>query len=108
MLQVCRFTHLETGDPVPYYELGLDRLGSGNLHSYLDTCVQTVLREARKKFKSWYHFDSVEGVEVSYLKPRDGVPLWVWRGMCEVNVSSSLLHQRLWMDRYTCCFKTSF
>lgn len=70
------------------------------MHHYLDTCVQTVLRETRRKFKSWYHCDSVDGVEVSYLKPRDGVPLWVWRGVCEVNVCSSFLHRRLWMDRY--------
>lgn len=100
MLQVCRFTHLETGDPVPYYELGLDHRGSGNLQHYVDTCVQTVLREARKKFKSWHHCDSVGDVEVSYLKPRDGVPLWVWRGTCQVKACSAFLHRRLWMDRF--------
>lgn len=99
MLQLCRFTHLETGDPVPYYELGLDRWGNGNLHHYLDACVHTVLREVRKKFKAWSHYDCVNGVEVSYMKPRDGVSLWVWRGACEVNISSSLLQRRLWMDR---------
>ena len=98
MLQVCRFTHLETGDPVPYYELGLDRKGSG-MHGYLDSCVQTILRESRKKFKAWTHCESVGGVEVSYLKPRDGVRLWVWRGVCEVKASSSFLHRKLWMDR---------
>ena len=99
MLQVCRFTHIETGDPVPYYELGLDRSGSGNLYSYLDRCIQTVLREARKKFKNWIHFDSVGGIEVSYLKVRDGIPLWVWRGVVEVEAPASLAHQRLWTER---------
>lgn len=99
MLHVCRFTHLEMGDPVPYYELGLDRRGSGNMYSYLDSCVQTVLREARKKFKSWTHVDIPGDVDVSYLKLSDGVPLRVWRGMVEVDASSSIIYQRLWADR---------
>ena len=99
MLQVCRFTHLETGDPVPYYDLDLDRRGNGNVQNYLDTCVQTVLREARKKFKGWGHCEPVDGIEISYLKPRDGVPLWVWRGACDIDVESAFLQRRLWMDR---------
>lgn len=99
MLQVCRFTHLEMGDPVPYYELGLDRRGSGSLQVYLDSCVHTILKEARKKFKGWVHQDSVNGVEVSYLKPRDGIPLWVWRGVVEVGTKSAFMYRRLWRDR---------
>lgn len=99
MLQVCRFTHLETGDPVPYYELGLDRSGLGNLNVYVDNCIYTILRESRKKFKNWVHYDTIGEVEVSYLKPRDGVPLWVWRGVVEVEACSTAVHRRLWMDK---------
>ena len=87
------------GDPVPYYELGLDQRGSGNLYSYLDSCVHTVLYEARKKFKSWLHVDTVNGVDVSFLKISDGVPLRVWRGVVEVDASSASIYQRLWNDR---------
>ncbi len=44
MMQVCKFSHLEFGDPVPYHELGRDKYGSGNFHSFVDTCVSAVLK----------------------------------------------------------------
>ena len=99
MLHMCNFTHLETGDPVPFYELGLDRKGSGNMSSYIDSCVNTVLYEARKKFKNWVHVGHIEGVDVSCLKLADGMPLRVWRGSLEVDGSCSSVQQRLWEDR---------
>ena len=44
MLQVCRFTHLELGDPVPCHELGQDRWGHGSIHSHVDSCMNTMLK----------------------------------------------------------------
>lgn len=99
MLQVCRFTHLEMGDPVPYYELGLDRRGSGSMNIYLDGCVQTVLREARKKFKNWTHAETVGDVDVSYLKLSDGVPLRVWKGAVDIDAPNTSVYLGLWADR---------
>ena len=99
MLQVCRFTHLEMCDPIPYYELELDRKGSSNMNTYLDSCVQTVLREARKKFKNWTHVDTVGDVEVSCLKFLDGVPLRIWRGVVDIDASNTSVYLGLWSDR---------
>ena len=42
MLQVCKFTHLELGEPVPCHELDQDRDGPGNM--FIDNCVATVLK----------------------------------------------------------------
>ena len=44
MIQMCKFSHLESGDPVPYHEIGQNRFGFGNFHSYVDNCVSTVLK----------------------------------------------------------------
>ena len=55
MMQVCKFTHLEFGDPVPCHELGMEKCGMGNFLSYLDDSVTTMLKEARRKFKGQYN-----------------------------------------------------
>ena len=44
MLQTCKFTHLEFGDPVPYTDLGRDREGMGGYHSYVEECIATVTK----------------------------------------------------------------
>jgi len=101
MLQVCKFTHLELGDPVPCHELGQDRWGHGSIHSHVDSCMNTVLKEAHRKFKGWVHHDIVRGAEISYLKPMDGVPLWLWRGTVEVQATHETVLKGLWSQRHT-------
>lgn len=44
MMQVCKFSHLEFGDPIPYHELGQNRNGFSNFKSYVESCVGTVLK----------------------------------------------------------------
>lgn len=102
MLQICKFTHLEAGDPVPYHELGLDKHGVGHCSSHLDDCAQTVLKEARRKFKGWVHFDTLRGTEVSFLKPSDGMPLKTWRAVVEVAAPCEAVLKKLWKQRYVC------
>ena len=41
-----------------------------------------------------------EGVEVSYMIPGDGVPLWVWRGTTDIPASPKAIFERLWHYRY--------
>ena len=98
MLQVCKFTHLELGEPVPCHELDQDRDDPGNM--FIDNCIATVLKEAHRKFKGWVHYDTVHNVEVSYLKPGDGVPLWLWRGTVEVQATHTAVFARLWNQRH--------
>ena len=42
MMQLCKFTHLELGDPIPYQELGQDR--NGGYQQYLEDCMSTILK----------------------------------------------------------------
>ena len=105
MLQVCKFTYLETGDPVPYHELGLDKTDFGSHVAYLDSCIQTVHKELKRKFKGWLHHSTPEkGVDVSYLKPTDGVPLRVWRGVTEIDATPDVVFKKLWIEKYVCHF----
>ena len=41
---MCQFSYLENADPVPHHELGQDRYGFGDFHSYINTCVNTTLK----------------------------------------------------------------
>ena len=44
MIHVCQFSYLENANPVPHHELGQDRYGFGDFHSYINTCVNTTLK----------------------------------------------------------------
>lgn len=44
MMQVCKFSHLEFGDPVPYHDLGRDKLGNGGYQTFIDESVATLLK----------------------------------------------------------------
>ena len=44
MIHVCKFSHLELGDPVPHYELGQDKFGVGSFQSHVEGCVATVIK----------------------------------------------------------------
>ena len=44
MMQLCKFSHLEFGDPVPFQELGLDKNGIGDYRVYVDSCMGTLAK----------------------------------------------------------------
>jgi hypothetical protein len=46
MMHLCRFSHLELGDPVPFQELGMDKNGCGDYLSYIEDCM-TILAKVR-------------------------------------------------------------
>lgn len=44
MMQTCKFSHLEFGDPVSYHDIGKDKDGCGGYHSYIEECVAIVTK----------------------------------------------------------------
>ena len=44
MLQVCKFSYLEVGVPLPYTELGQDKYGFGDYRSYVEGCVAVMMK----------------------------------------------------------------
>eukprot|EP00118_Oscarella_pearsei_P017419 m.172494 g.172494 ORF g.172494 m.172494 type:complete len:861 (+) comp39084_c0_seq55:7110-9692(+) len=97
----CRFTHLEEGDPVPYQELGVDPVsGQGNHTTFIDSCVQGILKESADKFRGWRGGVTRDGVEVTYKKVGDGHPLRLWRGTAEVPAQPGEVLHRLLRERH--------
>ena len=43
-MQVCNFTYLEVADPVPFYELGMDRTGNGSYNSFIDSTMTNIVK----------------------------------------------------------------
>ena len=67
---------------------------------YIDSCVETLHKEMRRKFKGWVHHSTQQkDVEVSYLKPTDGIPLRVWRGVVEIDASADSVLKKLWIEK---------
>lgn len=60
MMQVCKFSHLEFGDPVPYHDLGRDKAGSGGYQTYIDESMATLLKVSISKISRPF----MEGTEV--------------------------------------------
>jgi len=57
MIHVCQFSYLEDAEPVPHHELGQDRYGFGDFHSYINTCVTTTLKVKFQSINSCLVFD---------------------------------------------------
>ncbi|XP_019850855.1 PREDICTED: rho GTPase-activating protein 7-like isoform X2 [Amphimedon queenslandica] len=100
MMQLCKFSHLEFGDPVPFQELGLDKSGVGDYRYYIENCMSTLAKEQRRRYRGWVHCDLMKGVSLAYCKIEDGVPLRLWRGTVEVPASSEMVLRKLWEERF--------
>ncbi|XP_028668763.1 rho GTPase-activating protein 7 isoform X1 [Erpetoichthys calabaricus] len=70
--------------------------------AYLEVSVQTMLREAREKYKCWVTCTSLEQVDLAFKKVDDGNPLRLWKSSTEVDASQEevfhriLREQKLW------------
>ena len=123
MMRLCRFTYLESGEPVSYHELGLSKQGIGSYTSYISLCVTTVMKvrssielsrrvsqscspltiqEVRWQFKEWSHFGSLRGVEISHYPVNDGIPLYLWRGVVSIPAPPEAILKKLWKQRCAC------
>lgn len=100
MMQVCKFSHLEFGDPVPYHDLGRDKNGHGSYKDYIDECMTTLAKDQRKKYRGWVQCNAVKDVELAYSKVGDGIPLKLWRGTTEIPVPPYVVLQRLWEEKH--------
>ncbi|XP_074528528.1 rho GTPase-activating protein 7 isoform X2 [Halichoeres trimaculatus] len=65
----------------------------------LQQSTQLLLKETREKSRGWESHPGPEHVELSYKKMDDGCPLWMWRGVVEVESAQKELLQRLLRDQ---------
>ncbi|CAN8006050.1 unnamed protein product [Ixodes hexagonus] len=88
-LQQCR---LEQFEPMTIDELG-------GLKSHLESCLHTLIMEAREKSKGWTTVQHAE-VELAFKKLGDGLPLRLWRCAVEVEAPPVELLTRILRERH--------
>ncbi|KAG0414494.1 hypothetical protein HPB47_008337 [Ixodes persulcatus] len=88
-LQQCRLEQLE---PMTMDELG-------GLKSHLESCLHSLIMEAREKSKGWATVQHAE-VELAFKKLGDGLPLRLWRCAVEVEAPPVELLTRILRERH--------
>ncbi|XP_074651788.1 rho GTPase-activating protein 7-like isoform X2 [Tubulanus polymorphus] len=100
-LKKCRFSYIEQGDPSTLEEL-CKTLSDGkpNYPSYIESCIQGVLKESREKFKGWVSIPSETDVDLSYKKVGDGHPLRLWKCALDVPAPPIEVLNRVLRERH--------
>ncbi|XP_061685150.1 rho GTPase-activating protein 7 isoform X2 [Syngnathoides biaculeatus] len=81
----CRNSYVEQALlPRPLEELSGSDGGGGGYRSYLRDGLDTLLKEAKDKFKGYDSFSTTEQAELAYRKVHDGFPLRLWKVTVEV------------------------
>ncbi|XP_066478596.1 stAR-related lipid transfer protein 13 isoform X2 [Tiliqua scincoides] len=82
-------------------ELGkqMDEEG-GNYHTYLESLMQNLCKEAKEKFKGWITSSSTEHTVLCYKKVGDGNPLRLWKASVEVEAPPSVVLNRVLRERH--------
>ncbi|XP_071787693.1 rho GTPase-activating protein 7-like isoform X3 [Asterias amurensis] len=101
LMTKCHFSYMDLGEPVELEELGRKRSDeSGNYGSYLESCLQGLLKESRDKFKGWVICPAVDGVEVAFKKVGDGHPLRLWKCTVDIGAPPADILQRVLKERH--------
>ncbi|XP_032223242.2 rho GTPase-activating protein 7 isoform X3 [Nematostella vectensis] len=97
-----RFSYIEQSEPVTLEQLGRSKSNPlDDYRTYIESCINGILKEAREKFKGWVNHSWHESsVEVSYKKVRDGCPLRLWRGVIEIDASPEDVLKRIVDERH--------
>ncbi|XP_033101300.1 rho GTPase-activating protein 7-like isoform X2 [Anneissia japonica] len=97
----CHFSYIDMGEPVTLEELGRKKFDeTADYNSYLESCIQGVLKESREKFKGWIPCTPLEGVDVAFKKVGDEHPLRLWKCSVEVEAPPLELLHRILNERY--------
>ncbi|XP_043918435.1 rho GTPase-activating protein 7 [Protopterus annectens] len=73
-----------------------------NSYPFLQECIDSLLKDAKDKFKGWVSYSTSEQVELSFKKVGEGPPLRMWKATAEVPASPEsvlnhvLREQKFW------------
>ncbi|XP_067890965.1 rho GTPase-activating protein 7 isoform X2 [Heterodontus francisci] len=102
MMSHCRNSYMEQDlQPVSLEELGKTSKGeSSDFWAHLQNYIDTLLKEAKDKFKGWVNCSTSESAELAYKKVCDGPPLKLWKACIEVPVAPEDVLWRILRDRH--------
>ncbi|XP_040274742.1 rho GTPase-activating protein 7 isoform X1 [Bufo bufo] len=84
----------------------LEELVNGNAESqcdyqsYLQEGIDSLLKEAKDKFKGWVSCSTSEQADLAYKKIPDGPPLRLWKSTIEIPAQPEIVLQRLLKEQH--------
>ncbi|XP_060680028.1 rho GTPase-activating protein 7 isoform X1 [Hemiscyllium ocellatum] len=101
MMSHCRNSYMEQDlQPVSLEELGQTSQGEPlAFQTYLQNDIDSLLKEAKDKFKGWVSCSTSESAELAYKKVCDGPPLKLWKACIEIPGSPEDVLWRIVRDR---------
>ncbi|KAM3940715.1 rho GTPase-activating protein 7 isoform 2-T3 [Leptodactylus fuscus] len=98
----CRNSYMEQDlRPVCLEELvNGNAEGQCDYQSYLQDGVDSLLKEAKDKFKGWVSCSTTEQADLAYKKIPDGPPLRMWKSTIEIAAQPESVLQRLLKEQH--------
>ncbi|XP_061743468.1 rho GTPase-activating protein 7 isoform X1 [Nerophis ophidion] len=91
----CRNSYVEQALLPPR----LEEMSGGDYRAHLRLGLDSLLKEAKDKFKGYDSLSTLEQVELSYRKVQDGFPLRLWKASVEVPAHPEEVLTRLLRDQ---------
>uniref|UniRef100_A0A8C5M0Q3 Rho GTPase-activating protein 7 n=1 Tax=Leptobrachium leishanense TaxID=445787 RepID=A0A8C5M0Q3_9ANUR len=73
---------------------------SGDYQAYLQESIDSLLKEAKDKFKGWVSCSTSEQADLAYKKMSDGPPLRLWKSTIEIPAQPEDVLQRLLKEQH--------
>ncbi|KAJ6668599.1 hypothetical protein lerEdw1_012081 [Lerista edwardsae] len=98
----CRNSYTEQDlRPVSLEELGrTNNSEPAGYHSYIQDCMDDLLKEIKDKFKGWVSCSTSEQAELAYKKACEGPPLRLWKSTIEIPVAPEEVLSRILKERH--------
>ncbi|KAL5011439.1 hypothetical protein ScPMuIL_009990 [Solemya velum] len=101
MMKNCRFSYIEQGDPIPFDDFNKkNEDDEPGYMSYVNSCIQGLLKESREKFRGWVNAQISSEVELAYKKVVDSHPLRLWKCAVEVEAPPNEVLERVLNERH--------
>ncbi|XP_048365033.1 rho GTPase-activating protein 7 isoform X3 [Sphaerodactylus townsendi] len=98
----CRNSYTEQDlKPLSLEELGQNSNSQpANYHSYIQDCMDDLLKEIKDKFKGWVNYSTSEQAELAYKKVCEGPPLRLWKSTIEIPAGPEEVLNRILKEQH--------
>nr|XP_056711240.1 rho GTPase-activating protein 7 isoform X1 [Euleptes europaea] len=98
----CRNSYTEQDlRPLSLEELGRNSNSEpADYHSYIQDCMDDLLKEIKDKFKGWVNCPTSEQAELAYKKVCEGPPLRLWKSTIEIPAFPEEVLNRIFKEQH--------